>query len=149
MGAGNFETLERFLGEDKPLHSEKYMKGIFRPIYRFLSLASCQDNTAKLSKESLEEIPEQLVAFMQKSKMVPIDALHAPKEAEQFFEFQKETLFQELKKLECTEEQIEGLFKKGIPSPSAIGFLSSRADDEESYYNPLINQSHKLSLIHI
>eukprot|EP00831_Metopus_contortus_P030034 TRINITY_DN24686_c0_g1_i1.p2 TRINITY_DN24686_c0_g1~~TRINITY_DN24686_c0_g1_i1.p2 ORF type:complete len:129 (+),score=49.31 TRINITY_DN24686_c0_g1_i1:173-559(+) len=65
------------------------------------------------------------------------DSLHAPKEAESFFEFQKETLFQELKKLECTEEQIEGLLKKGIPSPSAIGFLSSRADDEESYYNPV------------
>lgn len=64
--------------DDEPLYSKKYKKYMSRDIVQFVPFEEFKSDTLKLAKETLTEIPGQVIEYFQKRNIAP----RQPKEEE-------------------------------------------------------------------
>jgi len=65
VGVGNadFESMDVLDADEEPLYSKKYKKYMSRDIVQFVPFRDFKNDPYKLPKETLTEIPGQLVSF--------------------------------------------------------------------------------------
>ena len=66
VGVGNadFESMDVLDADEEPLYSKKYKKYMSRDIVQFVPFRDFKNDPYKLAKETLTEIPGQLVSFL-------------------------------------------------------------------------------------
>ena len=81
VGVGNedFESMNQLDADEEPLYSEKYKKIMDRDIVQFVPFREFKDNPILLAKQTLEEVPNQLLSFFEKQKIVPKQVLEQEK----------------------------------------------------------------------
>lgn len=63
VGQADFESMDVLDADDSPLYSKKYRKYMSADIVQFVPFRDFKNDPYKLAKETLQEIPGQLVDF--------------------------------------------------------------------------------------
>ena len=58
--------------DEVPLYSQKYKKNMEADIVQFVPFREFRNNPAELAKQTLEEVPGQLLNFFKKKGIVPM-----------------------------------------------------------------------------
>ena len=76
VGVGNddFESMDILDADEVPLYSTKYKKNMESDIVQFVPFREFRNNPTQLAKETLEEVPRQLLDFMRKNNIAPMPA---------------------------------------------------------------------------
>ena len=74
VGVGNdqFESMKILDADEVPLYSTKYKKNMESDIVQFVPFSRVKNNPAQLARETLDEIPRQLLNFMKKNDIQPL-----------------------------------------------------------------------------
>lgn len=74
VGVGNddFESMDTLDADEVPLYSMKYKKNMEADIVQFVPFRDFKHNPTQLAKETLEEVPGQLMNFMKKNNITPM-----------------------------------------------------------------------------
>jgi len=105
--------------DDVPLYSNKFKKQMERDIVQFVPFREFKHNPEELAKQTLEEIPKQLVSFMNSKHIPPKREFLSNMTNYSFFDAQKNAMVNMLKGMGFTDEKIMEMFAKGIPENSA------------------------------
>ena len=60
--------------DDVPLYSRKHKKHMERDIVQFVPFCEFKDNPVLLARETLDEVPRQLLTFMESKSIRPLPA---------------------------------------------------------------------------
>lgn len=71
VGSEDFSSMEILDADDNPLYSKTYGKYMERDIVQFVPFREFKDNPVMLAKQTLEEVPNQLVGYFQSKKIQP------------------------------------------------------------------------------
>lgn len=71
VGKEDFSSMERLDADIEPLYSQVLKKTMERDIVQFVPFREFKDDPLKLAKETLTEVPNQLVGYFDKKKIVP------------------------------------------------------------------------------
>ena len=73
MGVGNedFESMDILDADDEPLYSMKYKKYMDADIVQFVPFRDFKNNPTALARETLDEVPRQLLDYMRKNRIAP------------------------------------------------------------------------------
>ena len=71
VGGADFSNMEELDGDDEPLFSQHYRKYCEADIVQFVPFNQFKHNPAALAKETLMEVPGQLLNFMRKQNIQP------------------------------------------------------------------------------
>lgn len=73
VGVGNedFESMDILDADDEPLYSMKYKKYMDADIVQFVPFRDFKNNPTMLAKETLDEVPRQLLDYMRKNHIAP------------------------------------------------------------------------------
>lgn len=76
VGVGNedFESMDILDADDEPLYSMKYKKYMDADIVQFVPFRDFKNNPTQLAKETLDEVPRQLLDYMRKNHIAPNNA---------------------------------------------------------------------------
>ena len=74
VGSDEFESMEILDADENPLFSSKYKKYMEADIVQFVPFRDFRDNPMMLAKETLEEVPGQMLNFFKKQNIVPMPA---------------------------------------------------------------------------
>ena len=83
VGVGNaeFDSMDTLDADTQPLYSSKYRRYMSRDIVQFVPFQEFMNDPFKLAKETLQEIPGQLVDFFVKHNIFPNHAKEAQRKA--------------------------------------------------------------------
>ena len=73
VGVGNedFSSMETLDADEEPLYSQAYKKKMERDIVQFVPFRDLKDNPLMLAKETLEEVPKQLISYFESKAIIP------------------------------------------------------------------------------
>ena len=71
VGSADFSNMDILDGDDEPLYSRKFKKECSRDIVQFIPFKDYKNDLVKLAKETLAEIPGQLVSYFQSKNINP------------------------------------------------------------------------------
>lgn len=73
VGVGNedFSSMETLDADEEPLYSQAYKKKMERDIVQFVPFRDFKDNPLMLAKETLEEVPKQLISYFESKAIIP------------------------------------------------------------------------------
>lgn len=71
VGDADFNSMDTLDADNEPLYSMKYKKYMSRDIVQFVPFREFRNDTYKLAKETLQEIPGQLVDFFMSKNIFP------------------------------------------------------------------------------
>ena len=71
VGDADFESMDTLDADVNPLYSQKYRRYMSRDIVQFVPFREFKNDTFKLAKETLQEIPGQVVGYFQKRGIHP------------------------------------------------------------------------------
>ena len=74
VGSDDFESMDILDADEVPLYSMRYKKNMEADIVQFVPFREFKNNPAELAKQTLEEVPGQLLNFMKKKNIVPMPA---------------------------------------------------------------------------
>ena len=76
VGVGNddFKNMDILDADKEPLYSQRYCKNMEADIVQFVPFRDFRNNPAELAKQTLEEVPGQLLNFFKKRNIVPMPA---------------------------------------------------------------------------
>ena len=63
VGEENFDAMDVLDADNEPLYSRAHKKYMERDIVQFVPFREFKDNPVLLAKETLEEVPRQLISF--------------------------------------------------------------------------------------
>jgi vacuolar-type H+-ATPase subunit F/Vma7 len=72
VGSADFDAMDVLDADDEPLYSQKYRKHMGADIVQFVPFREFQNNPILLAKETLEEVPGQMVNYFRNKNIVPI-----------------------------------------------------------------------------
>ena len=72
VGSDDFESMDILDADEVPLFSMKYKKNMEADIVQFVPFRDFKHNPAELAKQTLEEVPGQLLNFFKKKGIVPM-----------------------------------------------------------------------------
>jgi hypothetical protein len=115
VGSDDFESMDILDADDNPLYSMKYKKYMDADIVQFVPYRDFRHNPAQLAKETLEEVPGQLLDYFKRRNIDPLPANPVKKreimqklqaqrsmggkqkvEGDEFFDARKEQLIQKM-----------------------------------------------------
>jgi len=67
VGSDDFESMDILDADEVPLYSMKYKKNMESDIVQFVAYREFKGNPMALARETLDEIPRQLLDFMRKN----------------------------------------------------------------------------------
>lgn len=71
VGDADFDSMDVLDADEEPLYSKKYRKYMSRDIVQFVPFREFRNDAYKLAKETLQEIPGQVVDFFVKRNIYP------------------------------------------------------------------------------
>ena len=71
VGSANFSSMEKLDGDDIPLYSQKFGKNMAADIVQFVPFNEFKSDPHLLARETLMEVPGQLLGWMKKANIVP------------------------------------------------------------------------------
>ena len=71
VGSDDFESMDILDADEVPLYSQKYKKNMEADIVQFVPFREYRNNPAELAKQTLEEVPGQLLNFFKKKGITP------------------------------------------------------------------------------
>lgn len=71
VGDADFSSMETLDGDDEALYSQSYRKYMAADIVQFVPYNDFKNNPHMLAKETLMEVPTQLLNFMRKHNIAP------------------------------------------------------------------------------
>jgi hypothetical protein len=74
VGSAEFDQMDVLDADNEPLYSRKFKKYMSRDIVQFVPFKEFSSDPYKLAKETLQEIPGQLVDFFTKRNIYPLPA---------------------------------------------------------------------------
>eukprot|EP00831_Metopus_contortus_P054546 TRINITY_DN45953_c0_g1_i1.p1 TRINITY_DN45953_c0_g1~~TRINITY_DN45953_c0_g1_i1.p1 ORF type:complete len:149 (+),score=18.94 TRINITY_DN45953_c0_g1_i1:212-658(+) len=89
-----------------------------RDIVQFVPYREFKDNSLDLAKQTLEEIPGQLLSYMRKKQIPPISSQAPTLSLINYFDSLKQGFIQILKGLNYSDEKILEILSKGLPEYS-------------------------------
>ena len=74
VGVGNddFESMDILDADEIPLYSQRFKKNMDADIVQFVPFQEFKNNPAELAKQTLEEVPGQLLNFFKQKNIVPM-----------------------------------------------------------------------------
>ena len=72
VGSDDFESMDILDADEVPLYSMKYKKNMESDIVQFVPYREFKGNPTQLARETLDEIPRQLLDFMRKNQIDPM-----------------------------------------------------------------------------
>lgn len=81
VGSDDFESMDILDADDIPLYSMKYKRNMESDIVQFVPFREFKHNPAQLARETLDEIPRQLLDFMRKNNINPLPQTEAGRRA--------------------------------------------------------------------
>ena len=79
VGSDDFESMDILDADEVPLYSMRYKKNMEADIVQFVPFREFKNNPAELAKQTLEEVPGQLLNFMRKNNIVPMPSTEESK----------------------------------------------------------------------
>ena len=106
VGNENFDAMEELDADDTPLWSEGYQRHMSADIVQFVSFRDCKDNPIQLARETLAEIPGQLLNYFRRKGFTPNppNTVKSPCKTKDFFKWRK-------------NRYIDMMVKKGVEVP--------------------------------
>ena len=153
VGSDDFESMDILDADEVPLYSMRYKKNMEADIVQFVPFREFKNNPAELAKQTLEEVPGQLLNFMKKKNIVPMPATEeGRRRIQQKLSMQRslggnqrnEDFFSRRK-----EAFIQKMIEMGMEYTDLVDFLDDKSIHEEnpelildfltdpSYVNPL------------
>ena len=153
VGSDDFESMDILDADEVPLYSMRYKKNMEADIVQFVPFREFKNNPAELAKQTLEEVPGQLLNFMKKKNIVPMPATEeGRRRIQQRLSMQRslggnqrnEDFFSRRK-----EAFIQKMIEMGMEYTDLVDFLDDKSIHEEnpelildflndpSYMNPL------------
>ena len=77
VGSDDFESMDILDADDVPLYSMRYMKNMASDIVQFVPYREFKHNPSQLARETLDEIPRQLLDFMRRENINPMPQTEA------------------------------------------------------------------------
>ena len=77
VGEDEFESMDQLDADQTPLYSQKYKKYMPRDIVQFVPFGQFKNYLYRLAKETLYEIPGQLVDYFMKKNILPMPKTEA------------------------------------------------------------------------
>ncbi len=71
VGDADFSAMDILDADDEPLFSERFQKHMASDIVQFVPFSEFKDDARELARQTLDEIPRQLVDFMERNNIVP------------------------------------------------------------------------------
>ena len=81
VGSDDFESMDILDADEVPLYSQRYKKNMEADIVQFVPFREFKNNPSELAKQTLEEVPGQLLNFMKKQNIQPMPATEAGRRA--------------------------------------------------------------------
>ena len=72
VGSDDFESMDILDADEVPLYSMKYKREMAADIVQFVPYREFKGNPQQLARETLDEIPGQLLGFMKKNNIEPL-----------------------------------------------------------------------------
>lgn len=72
VGSDDFESMDILDADEVPLYSQRYKKNMEADIVQFVPFREFKNNPAELAKQTLDEVPGQLLNFFKKKGIVPM-----------------------------------------------------------------------------
>ena len=104
--------------DEVPLYSKKLGKQMERDIVQFVAFNNYKNDPIELAKQTLEEVPRQLVSYMSSKGISPQRELLINMNNYSFFEAQKAAYVQSLMGMGFSQEKIDQILSIGIPENS-------------------------------
>ena len=125
MGVGNedFDSMDILDADDEPLYSMKHKKYMDADIVQFVPFRDFKNNPTLLAKETLDEVPRQLLDYMRKNHIQPNAATAEQKrliqqklaaqtklgndaDNDEFFDIRKEAMISKMTEMGMDREQV-------------------------------------------
>eukprot|EP00826_Nyctotherus_ovalis_P063437 TRINITY_DN9305_c0_g1_i11.p1 TRINITY_DN9305_c0_g1~~TRINITY_DN9305_c0_g1_i11.p1 ORF type:complete len:602 (-),score=182.36 TRINITY_DN9305_c0_g1_i11:111-1916(-) len=119
IGNNNFSSMKILDADDVPLYSKKLNKKMERDIVQFVPFNDFKNDHVKLAKETLEEVPRQLVSYMNSKGIPPEKGKLANSGGDTFFAEHYNRFVKELTAKGYDGKKIEAVLSKGIEEASA------------------------------
>lgn len=74
VGSDDFESMDILDADEVPLYSMRYKKNMEADIVQFVPYREFKNNPSALAKQTLEEVPGQLLNYFKKRNIVPMPA---------------------------------------------------------------------------
>ena len=71
VGEEDFSSMDTLDADETPLYSNKFKKYMERDIVQFVPFKDYKNNPLMLAKKTLEEVPNQLLSYFDKKRIVP------------------------------------------------------------------------------
>jgi len=81
VGGADFDSMDVLDADDEPLYSSRYKKYMSADIVQFVPFREFAHNPMQLAKETLEEVPGQLLGYFRRKGITPNPATEAQKKA--------------------------------------------------------------------
>ena len=81
VGKADFSAMDELDADEVPLFSKRYNKKMAADIVQFVPFRDFQHNPMQLAKETLEEVPGQMLNYFRRKGIVPNPATEAQKRA--------------------------------------------------------------------
>eukprot|EP00824_Muranothrix_gubernata_P014050 TRINITY_DN2910_c0_g2_i1.p1 TRINITY_DN2910_c0_g2~~TRINITY_DN2910_c0_g2_i1.p1 ORF type:complete len:347 (-),score=37.84 TRINITY_DN2910_c0_g2_i1:36-932(-) len=137
VGIGNedFSEMDQLDADEAPLYSQKLGKYMERDIVQFVPFSKFANNPNELAKETLAEIPKQLIDYMSQKGIQPTNE---KKESNfDYFEMRK----QEMKEILCAQNidpsRVDEMIEKGLHTLNLNHVLPII---QQCFPNPLLTQ---------
>lgn len=72
VGSDDFESMDILDADEVPLYSQRYKRNMEADIVQFVPFRDFKNNPTELAKQTLEEVPGQLLNFFKKRNIVPM-----------------------------------------------------------------------------
>jgi len=153
VGSDDFESMDILDADEVPLYSMRYKKNMEADIVQFVPFREFKNNPAELAKQTLEEVPGQLLNFMKKQNIVPMPATEAGRRRIQQKLSQQRSLGGSQRNEDFfskrKEQFVQKMIAMGFEYTDLVDFLDDKCIHEEnhelildylhepSYVNPL------------
>lgn len=81
VGSADFSAMDELDADEVPLYSKRYKKKMSADIVQFVPFREFQNNPMMLAKETLEEVPGQMLDYFRRRGITPNPATDAQKRA--------------------------------------------------------------------
>eukprot|EP00826_Nyctotherus_ovalis_P063438 TRINITY_DN9305_c0_g1_i3.p1 TRINITY_DN9305_c0_g1~~TRINITY_DN9305_c0_g1_i3.p1 ORF type:complete len:524 (+),score=144.09 TRINITY_DN9305_c0_g1_i3:541-2112(+) len=123
IGESDFSAMNVLDADEVPLYSQSLGKKMERDIVQFVPFLKFRKYPVELAKETLEEVPRQLLSYMRSKGIEPPKEGKAKIQKEIFFIEDRRQLTSQLVDMGYDLEKIDAILDKGLPEASVEAFI--------------------------
>ena len=136
VGSDDFESMDILDADEVPLYSQRYKKNMEADIVQFVPFRDFRNNPAELAKQTLEEVPGQLLNFFKKRNIVPMPSTEEGKRRIQQKLSQQRSLGGQQKEIDFfgkrQENFLQTMVEMGLDVMEVKDFLEEKCIHEEN-----------------